>query len=55
MKYINFTPEKLELLKNEYQKAVTTGSEVFIFEGSEVLTTYAKYLIEYLSEILKPK
>lgn len=55
MKSINFTPEKLELLKNEYQKAVTTGSEVFIFDGSEVLTAYAKYLIEYLSEVLKPK
>lgn len=55
MKSINFNAEKLEELKKLYLNAVTTGSEVFIFDGSEIITTYAKYLIEYLSEKLKPK
>lgn len=55
MKSINFTPEKLEELKKLYSNAVTTGSEIFIFDGSEILTTYAKYLIEYLTEIFERK
>lgn len=55
MKSIDFTPEKLEELKKLYSNAVATGSEVLIFDGSEVLTTYAKYLIEYLTAIFERK
>lgn len=55
MKSINFNAEKLEELKKLYLNAVTTGSDIFIFDGSEISTTYAKYLIEYLNEKIKPK
>ena len=35
-------------LKNEYNKSVKNNITVFIFDGHELLTEYAKYLIEYL-------
>jgi len=34
----------------ERNRAVVEGREIFIFEGREVLVTYADYLIEYLSD-----
>jgi hypothetical protein len=46
MDKIEFTPAKLKLLKQEYEKA--KNKESFIFEGREILTSYAKYLIQYL-------
>lgn len=48
MMSINFNLEKLEKLKGEYQRALDTNEVFFIFEGQEILTSYAKYLIEYL-------
>lgn len=38
----------LQELKQEYQKALDQNQESFIFQGEEVLTSYAKYLIEYM-------
>ncbi len=35
-------------LKKEYDNSVKNNISVFIFEGHELLTEYAKYLIEYL-------
>lgn len=46
---INFTPEKLKALKRQYQAAIQAKQETFVFEGHEVLVTYARYMIEYLS------
>jgi hypothetical protein len=40
-------------LKNEYQKAVVNSKNTFIFDGNELLTDYAKYLIEYLTPMFK--
>jgi hypothetical protein len=48
-KTISFTPEKLKELKAEYKKAVDAGQETFMFEDSELLVSYAKYMIEYLN------
>lgn len=48
MNKIQFDRAKYKLLKTEYSKAVKDGRESFIFEGSEILTSYAEYLIEYL-------
>jgi len=46
---INFTPDKFEQLKNEYNQAVQEGKTIFMFDGQhELLVDYAKYLIEYL-------
>ena len=37
----------IERFRESYVNAINEGKEVFIFEGSEVLTDYAKYVIEY--------
>lgn len=34
--------------KKEYERAVADGSELFKFKGMDVLTSYAKYMIEHL-------
>lgn len=36
-------------LKNEYESSLNNNIQVFNFHGKEILTSYAKYLIEYLS------
>ena len=33
--------------KTQYREAVSKGDELFVFEGNEVLTSYAKYVIQY--------
>ena len=43
-----FTREKLVQLKEQYSEAVKKGDDEFTFDGEAVLTSYAKYLIEYL-------
>ena len=49
MQTITFSQEKLQHLKDAYAVAVTEGKDQFTFEGHELLTSYAKYLIEYLT------
>ena len=39
--------------KKAYDVAVKEKKEVFIFKGIEVLTSYAKYVIEYF-DMTKP-
>ena len=41
-------PEYLKELKKAYEKAVKEKAYSFIFNEQEVLTDYAKYLIQYL-------
>ena len=50
---MTFTKEKLSELKNQYNVAIENNLEVFIFDGSELLVSYAKYLIQYLETQLK--
>jgi len=38
---------KLKTLKNAYEEAVETEAEKFSVDGKELVTGYAKYLIEY--------
>ena len=38
----------LDKLASLYEKAVEDNEDVFMYEGQEILTTYAKYLIEFL-------
>ena len=40
-------------LKKEYQNAVVNSKNTFIFDGNELLTDYAKYLIEYLTPMFR--
>lgn len=42
-------------LKRQYESAVSEGLEQFEFQGVELLTTFAKYLIEFLDKEFKPK
>lgn len=37
-----------ERLRKAYKKAERGHQSAFIFEGNQYLTTYAKYLLEYL-------
>ena len=46
---IVFDKAKLEALRVAYLAAVEAKEEIFTFEGHELLTAYAKYLIEYLA------
>lgn len=45
---ITWTPEKLKQLERMYAEAVASDTGQFVFEGHDLLTSYAKYLIEYL-------
>jgi len=55
MQTITFSQKKLKQLKDAYAVAVTEGRDQFTFEGHELLTSYAKYLIEYLTLKLENK
>jgi hypothetical protein len=45
---VSFDLTKYQELKNQYDNAVETGCLSFWFEGREYLTSYCKYLLEYL-------
>lgn len=47
---VTFTPAKLAELKRAYADARNEGYVSFMFEGRELLVSYAKYMIEYLEE-----
>ena len=52
--YIDFTsPKMIEQLKTAYDKAVHEKAETFMFEGNEILTAYAHYMIQYLELEMK--
>jgi hypothetical protein len=55
MNTIKFDVYKLQSLKTQYNKAIREGKSSFIWDGNELLTSYAKYLIEYLNNNLKQK
>jgi hypothetical protein len=50
---IQFDPARFRALKKAYAKAVSEGAESFqtAFCPGPLLTSYAKYLIEYLEPI----
>lgn len=50
---MGFDRAKLERLREEHEKCVRTGRTMFEFEGSVLLCSFAKYLIEYLDNVLK--
>jgi hypothetical protein len=50
---INFDATNKEELRRAYQEAVSAGEESFYFDGSEILVSYAKYLLEYLDMTIK--
>lgn len=48
MPNVEFTPDKYKRLKIAYQKAVDANKKSFVFDANEYVTSYAKYLLEYL-------
>jgi hypothetical protein len=52
---VEFDQPKLKLFKAAYAKAVEAKQDSFWFEGHEFLTSYAKYVIEYLEGLFKGK
>lgn len=48
---ISFDSSKFIRFKIEYENSVRNNKRIFMFEGHQVLTAYAKYMIDYL----KPK
>lgn len=49
MSKIKLTKSKIRELKIAYNEAKKNKKEIFIFDGEEILTSYAKYLIEYVN------
>jgi|688.fasta_scaffold189651_3 hypothetical protein len=47
------TVEDLKPLQKAYNKAVKEGKDFFVYKGAELMTSYAKYLLEYL-QTFKP-
>ena len=47
------TTSNISNFKELYNLAKNNEMDSFIFEGQEVLTSYAKYVIEYFENILK--
>lgn len=54
---INFTSERFRSLKKAHAQAVKEGAESFTldFAPGPLVTSYAKYLIEYLEPIFGQK
>lgn len=48
MSTYQFTEETFKKFKELYEKSAEEGKESFEFDGHEVLTTYAKYVIEFI-------
>lgn len=50
-----FDHTKREELRQAYNTALELKSETFVFEGAELYTLYAKYLLEWLDMELGPR
>ena len=47
------TLAELPEFKKAYNKAVKSGKEIFKFKEVDIVTSYAKYLIEYMESLKK--
>tara|TARA_Y100001937_G_scaffold19295_1_gene26608 strand:+ start:728 stop:892 length:165 start_codon:yes stop_codon:yes gene_type:complete len=47
--------QNIKEFKLLYNDSVNKGKEMFVFEGRDVLTSYAKYVIEYFDNILNAR
>lgn len=50
---MEFDRKKVLLLRQRYERAVQEGEKQFTFDGEELLTAYAKYMLEYLERQFK--
>ena len=47
---MKFDHEEAKELETAYTKAMLMGDTVFWFRGKEILTDYARYMLEYLKQ-----
>lgn len=47
----HITMKNYPMFKKAYEKALEVGDDDFDFEGSRVLTTYARYVVEYMERM----
>jgi hypothetical protein len=52
---IIWTPEKRDELRRLYAQAVDTNKDTFVIDGHELVTSYAKYLLQYLDQRMPPQ
>ena len=45
---MKITEEQYNALKIKYEEAVNGNKEIFMFQGQEIVTVYAKYLLQHL-------
>lgn len=50
---ISWDVDKLKRFKRAYARALEDKLEVFAFEGHDFVPGYAKYLIEYLEDMMR--
>jgi hypothetical protein len=50
MNTVHFDRDEAERLEAAYNKAMESGSTIFWFDGKEILTDYARYMLEYLRQ-----
>lgn len=53
VKQVEFNKEQYKALEKRYIEALKNKEEQFVFEGNEYLTSYAKYLLQYLETMFK--
>lgn len=53
--YIQWSEDMFLRFKRAYNVAVKSGWDKFTFEGHDYLTSYAKYLVEYMEGKFKKK
>lgn len=51
--HTTFDKNKYQELKHAYKSALADNKESFIFYSETLLTSYAKYLLEYLKPLVK--
>lgn len=52
MTQVSFDRPTRDRLRKAYDAAVAAGVEAFTFEGREYFVSYAKYLLEFLDQVL---
>lgn len=50
---VEFNAESFKKFRARYNTAIEKSENSFVFEGNEYLTSYAKYVIEYLEPKFK--
>lgn len=52
---ISLNPDSIKRLRKLYGNAVMNEQETFLFDGQEMVTNYAKYVLEYYDSGVKAK